>query len=83
MTKKQTYSPTIDKLFLLADISMVVLVIINLTLLGIQLNFESQVMRNLFQEYIPTFYNLYLPVYEHFGLIDACFVGFLDRKSVV
>lgn len=76
MTKKQTYSPTIDKLFLLADISMVVLVIINLTLLGIQLNFESQVMRNLFQEYIPAFYNLYLPVYEHFGLIDACFVGF-------
>lgn len=76
MTTKKTYNPTIDKLFLLADVLMIILVIINLTLLGIQLNFESRIMRNLFQEHIPFFYNLYLPIYEHFGLIDACFVGF-------
>jgi len=76
MSQKHNYNPTIDKLFLIADVLMVILVVVNLTLLGIQLNFESRVMRNLFQEYVPTFYHLYLPIYEHFGLIDACFVGF-------
>jgi hypothetical protein len=71
----KNYSLKFDRVLLVVDIVMVFLVVINLLLLGIQLNFESCHIRGLIQEYAEPLYNLYLPVYQNFLFIDAVFVA--------
>lgn len=69
------YSKTIDRAFLGLDIIMVILVLLNLGLLAIQLNFETETVRSLLQTYVPQVYEAYLPVYNNFLFIDLCFVA--------
>lgn len=77
------YSLTIDRIFLVVDVIMVMLVIINLTLLGIQMNFESAGVRNLLNEYAHPFYILYLPVYENFVFVDGVFVTIFITEILI
>lgn len=77
------YSIAIDRLFLVVDILMVALVVINLFMLGIQMNFENDSMRSLIQQYANSFYNLYLPVYENFIFIDGVFVTIFITEIIL
>ncbi len=72
---KGKYSPILDKILLTSDIIMVILVIINLLMMGIQLNFESESMRTLLLQYAKPFHDFYLPIYKNFIFIDGVFVS--------
>jgi hypothetical protein len=80
---KGKYSLTLDRIFLLVDIFMVVLVIINLALLGIQMNFESEGMRSFIKQYAFPFYELYMPVYYNFIFIDGVFVAVFITEIII
>ncbi len=80
---KGKYSLTIDRIFLVIDVLMVVLVVVNLLMLGIQMNFENDSMRNFIQQYANPFYNLYLPVYENFIFIDGVFVAIFITEILI
>ncbi|MCS6933547.1 MAG: ion transporter [Chitinophagales bacterium] len=72
---EEKYNKAIDRFFLALDIAMVVLAVANLILLAVQINFETDSVRNLLQKHLPLLYKTYLPVYDHFAYIDLCFVA--------
>ncbi len=81
--KDEKYNPRLDRLLVLVDILMVMLVLVNLTMLALQVNFENARMSSLIQQYIPQFYELYQPVFQNFLLIDGVFVTiFLTELSL-
>lgn len=73
--QQNTYSKSIDRAFLVLDILMVILVVLNLALLAFQMNFEYEWVRTHLQQWFPALYYAYLPVYENFVLVDTCFVA--------
>jgi hypothetical protein len=77
------YSRTFDSVLIVVDILMVILVIINLLMMGIQLNFESDSVRALIQKYAFPFYQLYLPVYKNFLFIDGIFVAVFISEILI
>jgi hydroxypyruvate isomerase len=72
---KSKYSRSFDNVLVVVDIFMVILVIINLLMMAIQLNFESDSVRALIEQYAYPFYQLYLPIYKNFIFIDGIFVA--------
>jgi hypothetical protein len=81
--KDEKYNPLLDRILVLVDILMVVLVFVNLTMLALQVNFESARMSALIQQYLPEFYDFYQPIFQNFIFIDGIFVSiFLVELSV-
>lgn len=54
---------------------MVILILANLSLMAIQLNFENATIRNFIEHQAPIIYNFYYPLYQNFILIDSIFVS--------
>ncbi len=81
--KDKNYNPFLDRVLLLVDVAMVLLVIANLSMLAMQVNFENAATRSLIQNYLPQLHALYLPVFENFIFIDGVFVAvFLTELSL-
>jgi hypothetical protein len=72
--KDRNYNPLFDKILIVVDILMVTLVIVNLILLGFQMNFESESIRAIIRQYLYPLYVFYMPIYRNFLFIDAVFV---------
>jgi hypothetical protein len=72
--KDKNYNPLFDKALVVVDIVMIFLVIINLIMLGIQMNFENESVREFLKQYAYPFYEIYFPVYRNFFFIDMMFV---------
>lgn len=72
--KDKKYNPWFDRVLIVVDVLMIVLVSINLLLLAIQVNFELELIRDFLRTYAPPIYELYLPVYENYFFIDLAFV---------
>lgn len=73
--ENKKYSLAFDRILIAVDILMVILVIINLCLLGVQLSFETYSVRHALQLYAPLIYDTYYPIYINFVFIDAVFVS--------
>jgi len=81
--KDKNYNPLFDKVLIVVDVLMVILVILNLMLLGIQMNFENDTIRELIKQYAYPLYELYLPVYRNFLFIDMAFVNIFVTELLV
>ncbi len=81
--KDKKYNPRLDRILVFVDILMVILVLVNLTMLALQVNFEQEKISSLIQQYLPRFYELYQPVFQNFIFIDGVFVAiFLTELSL-
>ncbi len=72
----KTHKSKIVNFFLLTlDFVMILLVIINLGMLALQYNFESDSIRPIIMQYLPWLYEFYFPFYQNFIFIDSIFVA--------
>lgn len=58
------------------DVTMIVLILVNINLIIFDSFFSIHVISGFFQTYIPWFYELYNGnIHQHFAVIDLCFVA--------
>lgn len=80
---RETYSKRFDKILVVVDVFMVVLVIINLLLMAIQFNFETDSIRHLLHRHAYPIYEAYLPIYQNFVFIDGIFVAIFITEILI
>jgi hypothetical protein len=81
--KDEKYNPRLDRVLVFVDIVMVILVLLNLSMLALQVNFESTMVSSRIKQYLPQFYYWYQPIFHNFIFIDGVFVAiFLTELSL-
>lgn len=75
MISKEKLQKFFDYFLLFVDVLMIVLILLNLSLMAVQLNFENATIRSFLQQNLNGFYHFYLPIYQKFIFIDSLFVS--------
>jgi hypothetical protein len=83
-TKKQDGRPWTQRLSLLVDVVMLVLIISNLALIVFDWGFESPIVQDFFQQYTPRFYTFYDgTIHQNFFFVDLIFVSVFVVEIII